>query len=190
MPILSVVVATVALIDGATLTFDCRRIEPRITREELETSGEITRPVERVVQEGRVDVTVTRRILGLILIQRLEFNNVTDVDSFSGTTHVPTSSTSRVTRSYDSGDVSLTTRHGTKWESPTIARSFRPGPGEIRDRIDAFLTAASPDTLKLRVVPWFSNLIGVPFVFVALMFVRLWFRRIVGRFTGEAPPQL
>ena len=43
--------------------------------------------------------------------------------------------------------------------------------GEIRERIEVFLTAASPDTLKLRVVPWFSNLIGIPFALVALMFI-------------------
>jgi hypothetical protein len=77
----------------------------------------------------------------LLPIERLEFKDVIDADSFSGTTHVPTSATSRVTRGYDSGDVSLTTRDGREWRSPTVARAWGASPGEIRERIEAFVTA-------------------------------------------------
>ena len=54
MPVLSFVVAAGALFTGAMLTITCERIAPRITGEVVETSGVITRPVERVVQEGGV----------------------------------------------------------------------------------------------------------------------------------------
>ena len=76
MPVMSVVVATLGLLDGATLTLQLDRVEPRIVEEVLDTSGEITRPVQRVVQEGRVNVTATRRLPGLIRIREVRLHDV------------------------------------------------------------------------------------------------------------------
>jgi hypothetical protein len=189
MPSLSLMVAIGGLHDGAVTTFECRRIQPRVVREELETNGDLTRPVERVVQEGRVDVTVTRRVLGLFPISRRTLQDVADADSFSGTSYTTRKATSRVTHSYDSGNVTLVTRSGEVYESPTIARALGPDPSTVRQRVEAYIGSGTIEPLTLRVVPWLSNIVAVPFVFVSLMFIGAWARRLSGSMVvGRQPP--
>ena len=51
---------------GALIVVRCDRVVERQVTETLETRDGVTVPVQRVVQEGRVDVTVEQRLLGLI----------------------------------------------------------------------------------------------------------------------------
>ena len=176
MPIMSVVVATLGLLDGASLTLELKRIEPRIVEEVLETSGSITRPVERVVQEGRVDVTATRRILGLFLIREVRLHDIVEVGGSSGTQYVRDRSR-RTTTSYKAGTVELVTRGGDEWISPTISHAVGPAPDEMREQIEKFISDSSSTQLTLRSIPWLSNVIGFPFAFIALLLIFVALRR-------------
>lgn len=176
MPVMSIVVATVGLLDGASLTLQLHRVEPRIIEEVLETSGNITRPVERVVQEGRVDVTATRRILGLFLLSETRLYDVVEVGGSSGTRRVKDRSSGRTT-TYSAGAVELVTRGGDEWISPTISHAIGHSPEEMREQIEKFIDDNASTQLTLRSMPWLSNVIGLPFVFVALLMVFVALRR-------------
>lgn len=189
MPMLSVVVATLGLIYGATYTFECQRVERRQVEEVSETRGNITVPVDRVVQRGRTDVTITRRILGLIPVKRITLPDVVEAEGSSETAYVRDRS-NRETSRYQSGQIKFTTRGGEVWESWDISHAFGASPVEVGERVKAFIEADAPDMLRLRIVPWLANVIGVPFALVVVMFARLWLRRArglpVGRVRGSA----
>ena len=173
---MSVVVATLGLLNGATLTLQIDRVEPRLVEERLETTGEITRPVERVVQEGRVDVTATRRLLGLMPIREVRLSDVVEVGGSSGTRRVKDRSSGRTT-TYEAGTVELATRGGDEWISPSISHSIGPSPDEMREQIEKFINDSASTQLTLRSIPWLSNAIGVPFTFVALLMIFVALRR-------------
>ena len=185
MPVLSIVVATLGLIYGATYTFECHRVEQRQVEEVSETRGEITAPVDRVVTAGRTDVTITRRLVGLIPMQRTTLPDVVEAEGSSETAYVRDRSTRRTTQ-YDSGRIKFTTRGGQVWESWDISHAFGASPVEVGEQVKAFIEADSPDMLRLRIVPWLSNVIGVPFALIVVMFVRLWIRRARGLPVGRA----
>ena len=180
MPVMSFAAAGVGLVSGSVLTLEAVRVESRQVEEAIETRGDITLPVERVVQEGRVDVTVTRKILGLVPIQRLELPDVVDVDASSGTRAV-TNSSGRTTSRYRAGTIELTTRGGTMWRSWEISHAFGASAEEIEEHLEQFMASRSPQRIKARSVPWLSNIIGVPFTLVAGMFVWMWITRLAKR---------
>ena len=185
MPVLSVVVATLGLIYGATYTFDCQRVQQRQVEEVTETRGDITVPVERVVHVGRTDVIITRRLVGLLPIQRTMLPDVVAAEGSSETAYVRDRS-NRITSRYQNGYITFVTRGGQIWKSWDISHAFGASPVEVGERVQAFIEADSPDTLRLRIVPWLANVIGVPFAFIVLMFVRLWIRRLRGLPVGRA----
>jgi len=188
MPIMSIAAACAGLISGATLTFYGERIEPRRVEEVLETRGVVTVPVQRVVESGRVDVTVARRILGLIPMQRITLEDVIDADSSSGTTHVRRTNSSVASSSYDTGNVELVTRAGRTWRSPEIDHAIGPDAAEIEKRVAEFLEHDTP-RLTIWSVPWLSNIVGIPFALVALFFIWAWIaklRQMIVR-TGNPP---
>ena len=185
MPALSVVVATLALIYGATYTFECHRVEQRQIEAASETRGDITVPVQRVAQAGRTDVTIIRRLLGLFPIRHITLPDVVEAEGSSETASVRDRST-RETSRYQSGQIKFTTRGGEVWEAWGISHAFGASPVEVGERVKAFIEADAPDMLRLRIVPWLANVIGVPFAFLVLMFVRLWIRRLRGLPVGRA----
>ena len=176
MPIMSMAAAAAGLIDGATLTIRCERITPRQVEEAAETRGVVTIPGERVIDHGRVDVTATRRIIGLLPIRQIKLEDVLSADSSSGTTSV-TNSSGRTTSTYATGSVNFTTRAGKNWESSAISHAIGPSAAEMQTRVDNFLEGSAP-SLTLWSVPWLSNLVGIPFALVSLFFVWAWIAKL------------
>ena len=185
MPVMSTVVATLGLIYGATYTFDCRRVKQRQVEEVSETRGNITFPVTRVVQEGRADVTITRRVVGLVPIKRTTLSDVVEAEGTSETAYVRNRAGFATSR-YQSGEIKFSTRGGQVWQSWDISHAFGASPVEVGERVTAFIESESPETLRLPIFPWLSNVIGVPFALIVLMFMRLWIRRLRGLPVGSA----
>lgn len=169
MPVMSVIVAVGGLIHGAMLTIVCERVAPRHVEEVIEERGSVTVPVTRVVEEGRVDARITRKILGLLPISRIHLAGVTDVDSTSSTSTV-TDSSGRRTSSYSTGRVDLTTRDGEGWSSEEISHSIGHTADEMEKRIDELLAANDHPPVRLWSMTWLSNIIGVGFTLVSLLF--------------------
>ena len=186
MPVLSIIVAAGALYHGAMLTIDCERLAPKRTEEEIVESGTITFPTQRVVEEGRVDVRITRKIIGLFPVSRVHLADVVDVDSTSSTTDV-TDSRGHRTSSYSSGRLDLTTRGGRKWSSPEISRSVGHSAGKMEATIQQVLDSNELRRVKVWSMGWLANIIGVPFTLVALMFVWRWIARLLGRPLPSTP---
>jgi len=154
VPIMSIAAACAGLLDGAMLSLECERVAPRRVEEAVEQRGVVTVPYERVVAEGRVDARIVYKILGLFPIKRVYLADITSSDSTS-TSHRVKDNRGRTSSSYTSGRLELTTRAGQTWKSAAISHALGQRAGEMRERIEEFLTSsgASPG----------SNLVGLPF---------------------------
>ena len=122
-------VATMALLAGSVVTVEGTRVSPRVTREVIETRGVITAPVERVMREGRVDVVVRRRVLGLVPWRTRRLEDVTDVGAVSGSTTLRGSG-GRGQRSYGTEALTVATRGGDEWRSDAASGLIGSDPGE------------------------------------------------------------
>ena len=81
IPASCVLVAWIGLASGSAVVVRCDRRAQRVTEEAMETRGIVTVPVERIVQQGRVDVTVRRKILGILTWKRDLLADVVEADS-------------------------------------------------------------------------------------------------------------
>ena len=185
MPVLSVVVAAGALYNGAMLVIECERLAPRRTEEVLEERGVVTVPVERVIEEGRVDAHITRKVLGVFPVSRVHLTDVTQVDSTSSSTEV-TDSSGRRTSSYNSGHLDLTTRAGHRWSSPEISHAIGHAAEEMEARIQGVLESKDLQRVKVWSIGWLANIIGVPFTLVALLLLWRSVAKLFGRAAGSA----
>ena len=111
-----------------------------------------------------------------------------DVGGSSGRNTVRDRS-SRRTTSYESGTVELVTRAGEEWTSPAISHAFGASPDEMREKIEKFIDDTASTHLTLRSIPWLSNVIGVPFVFVALLMVFVALRRFAELLGLQSAPE-
>jgi hypothetical protein len=163
--------AWVGLTSGAAVVFQCDRLTERVTEEATETRGIVTIPVERVIQEGRVDVTVRRKILGLVTWKQETLRDVVDADSSVSTHDVRNSRGSR-TSSYEVARVTLHTRDGREWRSPEAAGCCGAEPDEIAEGIENFIRNGKDPILVMRWMPWLGNLVGIPFALISILL--LW----------------
>ena len=161
-------VSSIALISGTAVTVNAARVAPRVTEEVMETRGVVTVPVERVVQEGRVDVTVRRRILGVVPYKTHHFEDVVEVGAGSGTTDVR-DSRGRRTSSYSTETLVLRTRAGTEWHSASASGVIGSKPSKVSERLREFIDGAGGARMRLWWVPWLENAVGIPFALVTAL---------------------
>ena len=175
-------VSSLALISGTAVTVSAERVAPRVTEEVLETRGVVTVPVERVVREGRVDVTVRRRILGIVPYKTHRFDDVVEVGSSAGTTDVR-DSRGRRTSSYSTETLVLRTRAGTVWRSASASGVIGNGPAKVTERLRAFIDGAGGARMTLWWVPWLENAVGIPFALVTALVLSGVVRMAIDRVT-------
>jgi hypothetical protein len=185
LPVLCAVVALLGLWDGAAVIVSAERVRTRHVQEVLETRGIVTVPVERVIDPGRIDVVVQRRILGLIPISNESLADVTEISLSSGSNSVRRRPGGPVSSSYATEELILKQRDGREWRSPNASYFFGTAPSEIRDGLEQLLDGSGSRALRLWWVTWFSNLIGIPFALVSLLLIlsglRMWVRSLRGR---------
>jgi hypothetical protein len=110
------------------------------------------------VHEDRVDVTVERRILGLIPLSREVVPDVTDagivVSSRKARSKGGRGATVKLSLTPRQGDVVVRNRFGP---------SFGTQPSEMAAQIDQFIKAPSRTSLTTWWMPWLVNVFAVPF---------------------------
>jgi len=163
---------------GAVVAVRCDRVAERVVEERLETRDGETVRVPHVVQEGRVDATVERRIFGLLAVGTEWLPDVVEASSFS--------QSGGVRRGGGSGGgmrLQLTLRDGRVWVSPQARYVAGTPPREMAERIQAFLDRSSMSPLRLRWIPWLLSALVVPFLLVSVLFGMVWvnmLRRALG----------
>ncbi len=169
IPIGLAVPAWLGLSTGATVVVSCERISEKVMEVAMENRGPVTVPVTRVVREGRVDVTVQEKILGLVAWKEHKLADVTEASSSKITT-VTRDAQNRRTGSHDSMHLRLKMRDGSEWESPEAAYAFGDLPKEMEEAIKAFIDKGGASSLRLWWASWLPNLIGLPFAVLFLLF--------------------
>jgi hypothetical protein len=138
----------------------------------------VTVRVPHVVQEGRVDAPVERRMFGLLAV-RTEW--LPDVVEASGSYQ-----SGGMRRGGGSGGgmlLQLTLRDGRVWVSPHAKYVVRTPPREMAERLQAFLDRSAVSSLRLRRIPWLFSALAVPFFLVSVLFGLVWvnmLRRALG----------
>lgn len=161
-------VSSIGLIAGATVQLTAERVQSRVTEEVSEVRGIVTVPVERVVKEGRVDVTVTRTILGLAGLSTETLPDVVDVTVLSGSNEVTGAGGRRPSR-YSTEAITLRTRSGKEWTSESASGVLGTPPSDAAELLRSFLSAADDEGLSVSWTPILENLIGVPFSLVSIL---------------------
>ena len=164
---------------GAVVAVRCDRVAERVVEERVETRDGLTVRVPHVVQEGRVDVTVERRVFGLLAVRTERLPDVVQATSIRRSGGVRRAGSPRV-----GAQLRLTLRDGRQWESwPVAMQSAGTPPGEMAERIREFLDRSSAPSLRLRSIPWLMNVLAVPFLLVSALFAMVWvnmLRRALG----------
>lgn len=160
--------AAIGLIDGAACVVSAERIAQRKVEEAMETNVQITGSVEREVQPGRVDVTVQRRIIGIVPISTTHLEDVVQAAA-SGDTKTVRKSSGQTSSSYSSSRLTLITRSGKEWRSPEASYLLGTAPGEVAEQLAEFISRSSPPRFTSWWSSWLSNLIGVPFALLLVV---------------------
>ena len=164
---------------GAVVAVRCDRVAERVVEERLEIRDGVKVRVPHVVQEGRVDVTAERRVFGLLTVRMERLPDVVRAISIRRSGGVRRAGTPRV-----GPQLQLTLRDGHRWESwPTAMHITGTPPGEMAERIEAFLGRSSAPSLHLRWVPWLMNALAVPLLLLCALFAMVWvnmLRRALG----------
>ncbi len=134
--------------------------------------------------DGRVDVAVEQRVLGLLTIHRTQLADVVRALA------VQKSGGPRRGLSGRAGvQLQLTLRDGTEWESmPAANQIVGTPPIEMAERIQALIEKprvdASATTLSLRWIPWLMCALAVPFVLFSMLFAMVWVNMARRRLSG------
>jgi hypothetical protein len=168
VPCVCGLVAFGAFVSGTLVSVRCHRVAPRVTEKGSRTSGNITVPVQVVTQEGRVDVTVRRLILGVVPWRTVTLEDVTNADSSSSTTTIRRSRNAAGS-SYGTGTLTLRTRGGRSWRSDEASGVLGSPPAEVAEGVAAFIDGDGTGEKRFWWVPWFNNLIGLPFALVSML---------------------
>jgi hypothetical protein len=163
---------------GAVVAVRCDRVAERVVEERLETRDGVLVRVPHVVQEGRVDAIVERRIFGLLAVRTEWLPDVVEASS----SHQ--SAGGRLGGGSGGGLLlRLTVRDGRVWVSPQAKYVVGTPPREMAERIRAFLDRSSVSPLRLRWIPWLLSALAVPFLLVSVLFALVWvnmLRRALG----------
>lgn len=124
-----------------------------------------------------LSLCLCNKILALIPIKRLHLPDITAVDSSSINTG-STDSRGRTTSNYTAGYLELTTRAGHSWRSASMTQAFGDAAGKMEQRIERFITASGEPRLQVWSMGLLSNLVGVPFAIVSLLFIWMWLAKL------------
>jgi hypothetical protein len=114
--------------------------------------------------EGKVDVTVERRVLGLHTISTETVPDV--INAFS--VRVAGATKSGQGSSFSQNVLKLTPRNGPERRASGVASQLT-RPKAMARQIDAFIKESSDPSLTLWYVPWLLHVLAVPLVFVGLL---------------------
>ncbi len=170
LPALCLLAGYIGLISGTAVMISGQRIAPRITEEAQETRGIVTVPVTRVVQPGRVDITVQRKILSVIPWETHILEDVIEADVSSSKNDVR-DSRGRITSSNTSATLQLKTRAGQDWRSASASGLLGTTPQEAAAAIEKFIEIDSEPAVSMWWMPWLENVVGIPFALLGLLLV-------------------
>jgi len=160
-------ITAVLLSFGALVSVRCDRIVERQVEEALETRDGVTVPVRRVVQEGRVDVSVQLRLLGLLAVRTERLGDVVQ----AGIVRQSRGVSRPGTRSGADPQLRLVLRDGRVWTSQPVGYAVGTPLTEMVERIQEFLDRSAAPSLRLWWMQWVMSALGVPFLLVCLLFV-------------------
>lgn len=161
-------VASIGLIAGATVQLTGERVQKPVTEEIVEVRGIVTVPIERVVTEGRVDVTVTRKLLGIAVLTTERLEDIVDVSVHSGSTGIRGSGGNRPSR-YSTEAISILTRSGKEWTSESASGVLGTSPSEAAELLRSFVSATDREGFSVSWTPLLENIVGVPFSIVSIL---------------------
>lgn len=113
--------------------------------------------------EGRVDVTVERRFLGLLALSTETVPDVVKADVYIVWTR---SGGGGKQRHGSTVALELTPRHGPVCRRSRIGPSFGTDPYDMVEQIERFLNEPSERSLTSWWMPWLVNVAAVPFVLI------------------------
>lgn len=124
--------------------------------------------------DGRVDVTVEQRVLGLLTIHRTELADVVRALAVQ-----KPSGPRRGLSGRGGVQLQLTLRDGTEWESmPAANQIVGTPPNEMAKEMQVFIetprVGEAAATLSLRWIPWLMCALAVPFVLFSMLFAMVW----------------
>ncbi len=153
---------------GALIVVRCDRVDARQVVETLETRDGVTVPVQRVVQEGRVDVTVEQRLLGLV---RIRTERLADVVRAS--VERKPGGPRRAGGGGGPADpqLRLDLRDGRTWYSQPVRYAVGTPPWDMAGRIQEFVDRSSAPPLSFWWMQWVMATFSVPFLLVFLLFL-------------------
>ena len=116
--------------------------------------------------DGRVDVTVEHRILGVVPAAPVRLTDVVAADWFQ-----QTGGLRRAGSAASGAQLRLTQRDGRVWES-TPAATYIVGtpPAQMADGIREFLAHPADPPIAMRWIPWVMNALAVPFLLFSALF--------------------
>lgn len=120
--------------------------------------------------DGRVDVTVEQRVLGLVAVRRTELPDVVRALAVQ-----KAGGPRRGLSGRPGVQLQLTLRDGTEWESMPAANHIAgTGPIDMAKEIQAFIEGRTETALELRWIPWLMCALAVPFVLFSMLFAMVW----------------
>ncbi len=115
---------------------------------------------------GRVDVTVEYRVLGLVSAVTERLTDVVAADWFQ-----QTGGRRRAGSAASGMQLRLTERDGRVWEStPAATYIIGTPPSQMADRIREFLAHPTDPPIAMRWTPWLMNALAVPFLLFSALF--------------------
>ena len=115
---------------------------------------------------GRVDVTVEQRVLGVAPAATARLTDVVAVDWVQ-----QTGGRRRAGSAATGAQLRLTQRDGRVWEStPAATYIIGTPPSQMADRIRAFLAHPADPPIAMRWIPWLMNALAVPFLLFSALF--------------------
>ena len=113
------------------------------------------------VQEGRVDVTVQRRLLGFLPISTTTVRDVVNADVY-----VLSRGSSDRPGSRGTMALQLTARDGSVWRWTRFGPAFGTQPNDVAAEIERLIHTPDKQPLTTWWMPWLVNIGAVPFVLV------------------------
>ena len=113
--------------------------------------------------ESRVDVTVRKRLLGVLTVKRVTLIDVVAGDSYYRSTRGRRGHGDRATA------LTLTLRDGGNWESPGAYSPIGTAPHEMAARINEFIKNTSAPPLRMWCISWLLHLVGLLPLLIGLL---------------------
>lgn len=161
-------VASIGLLSGATLVISAERVSSKVVEEVIENRGIVTVPVMKTIDPGRVDITIRRKILGIIPWDTHRVEDVKEIDAISGRSDIR-DSRGRISSSSSTTTLALTPRTGERYFLPSASGVLGTDPGSAAEQLRTFVDSNSTEPMTLWWSPWLENIVGLPFALIFLL---------------------